>query len=73
MENDRVQKLLLAAKVREVAAELRKDAARVAWKAAPMTPVNTLDLFQPRYFAEHPVSEFTEQAIKELSSIADSL
>jgi len=73
MENDRVLKLLLAFRVREIAIDLRRRHAATEHKKSAIGASENFDSFAARFALAHPLSEYTAEAIKELSDIADSL
>ena len=65
--------LLLAAHVREIAAEHRKKAAAIAFKSGGRMGDETFDQFQARFASAHPLVEYAASAKAELQDIARAI
>lgn len=70
MENEEVTQLLLAAQVREIAKELRKNAAAVAFRSNRSSAEQTFDNFHGRFASENALTQYVPKALEELRDIA---
>lgn len=73
MNIEEVQRLLLAAQVREIAIDVRRRAAAVEAKSGRRQLDENFDAFHARFAAEHPLTEYAAQALHELKGIAAAI
>lgn len=71
----KTEDLILAAHVRELAAELRQQHAyatkRAMEKRLPADQHETLDAFMEKYRAAHPVTKYVPEAMQKLEKISE--